>query len=160
MRKICGCGLMVWHQLPKLRVAGSSPVIRSKPKIRAHLAPFRHVSDCGHVRFSTRPYPHVTGFGQKITPPAGFRGRRYVHAISKSGSHKRAKLIPCKNVRCKFLGRGARGDPLFFQRGGLPENSHTSIREIYLAMTFFSSAKRGTPLTNSGACSPSMRGRT
>ena len=28
----CGCGLMVWHQLPKLRVAGSSPVIRSIPK--------------------------------------------------------------------------------------------------------------------------------
>lgn len=36
---------MVWRQLPKLVPAGSIPVSCSKPRIRAHLAPFLHVSD-------------------------------------------------------------------------------------------------------------------
>ncbi len=35
------------------------PVDRTKPRIRAHLAPFLHVSDFGHLRFSKLPRPRI-----------------------------------------------------------------------------------------------------
>ena len=43
VNKLCRNRLAVWRQLPKLILAGSTPVSCSKPRIRAHLAPFLHV---------------------------------------------------------------------------------------------------------------------
>ena len=39
--------------------AGSTPVNRTKPRIRAHLAPFLHASDFGHLRPCKLPRPHI-----------------------------------------------------------------------------------------------------
>ena len=40
-------------------VTASAPVIRTKPRIRAHLAPFLHVADFGHLRRSKLPRPCI-----------------------------------------------------------------------------------------------------
>ena len=39
--------------------AGSTPVNRTKPRIRAHLAPFLHVSDFGHLHHSKLHRPRI-----------------------------------------------------------------------------------------------------
>ena len=45
--------------LGKDEVTGSNPVSSSKSKIRAHLAPFLHDSNCGHLRFGKLPCPRI-----------------------------------------------------------------------------------------------------
>ena len=45
--------------LGKDEVTGSNPVSSSKSKIRAHLASFLHVSDCGHLRPCKLPCPRI-----------------------------------------------------------------------------------------------------
>ena len=48
------------ERLPyKQDVIGSSPIVSTKPRIRAHLASFLHVSDFGHLRFSKRVRTHI-----------------------------------------------------------------------------------------------------
>ena len=66
--------------------SGSNPLISTKSKIRAHLAPFLHDSDCGHLRFGKLPCPHI-------------RKNAICNPSFRFGPHLKANLMS-KNTAC------------------------------------------------------------
>ena len=77
---------MVARMVRDHEVVGSNPVASTKPRIRAHLAPFLHDLDCGHLHFSKLPCPHIRK-NAICNPSARFGGQFFSPNLCRRKAH-------------------------------------------------------------------------